>query len=194
MVALWVTLAVFLAIYILMLFPVRITANLCQEPEFVVRYLFLRFKIHPKKAKKVKQPKKEKSQASLKDDKAKPKKHHGVSYYVNKYGDLLKAVLKAAGKLLKSLVIKRLAVNIVVGSDDAAQTAVEYGAVCAVVYPVVSMIESSLMVKRTEINVNADFDATSARGELYVDMRIRVLRVLVIAAGLLKQLVKYVLK
>ncbi len=195
MVALWVTLAVLAAIYVLLLFPIRITANLCREPEFIVRYLFFKFRIIPGKEKQKKEKrKKKKPQTDNEAKKPKPKKHHGISYYADKYGDIIKAILKASGKLLKRMVIKQLSVNIVVGDEDAATTAIEYGAVCAVVYPIVSMVESGLTVKERKINIITDFDAKTSSGELYVDMHIRVLQVIAVAAGFLKQLIKFNLK
>ena len=43
-------------------------------------------------------------------------------------------------------------------SDDAANTALEYGGVCSAVYPIVSLLESNINLSLKSINISADFN------------------------------------
>lgn len=182
--------------YILLLCPVVITADLNREPEFFLKFLFFKFRLYPrvKKEKKSKKQKGQKNKAETERKKQNKSKPKGISYYIDKYGDIIKSVISAAKKLLAHISIGRLDVSVTVGGEDAATVAVEYGAVCAVVYPICSMIESNVDVKESSISIKPDFDAKTSSGTLYVDVRIKAFHVLATVFGLTYRLIKFLSK
>ncbi len=179
---------ILLLVYLLLLCPLVITADLSGEPELFLKFLFLKFRVYPMKKK---EKKKKEQDAKPKDKKKSKTKPHGISYYIDKYGELIKSLLNSAGKLLKHIRLSRLDVSITVAHEDAANTAVEYGAACAVVYPIVSILESNVEVKESSISIKPDFDAKTSSGTLYADIRIRVFHVFAALFRLASQLIKF---
>lgn len=183
-------LGILLCIYLLLLLPIVVTADLDGEPEVFVKWLCFKFQLYPKKQKK-KKPKKNKSVKDVqKADVKKKNNNKSISHYVDKYGDLLKAVLKSVGNLLKHLKINRLEVSVVVGDEDAAKVAVEYGAVCAVLYPVLGLLDSAIDIKQSEISINPDYNSKTSKGRFYADVRIRAFHVLAATLNFIKYLYK----
>lgn len=87
------------------------------------------------------------------------KQKYGFSGAVNEIFLFIKALVTRLKKQLKKIKIKRLCLDIRVASADAAQTAIEYGAVCSAVYPVLSLIGTLTDVKMKKINIYADFNS-----------------------------------
>lgn len=81
---------------------------------------------------------------------------------IHRFLDLFERVWKNAKTVIlkvgRKIRIDRLAVELTVGTDDAAQTAVTYGEGCAVIYPAVAMLENIVRIKRRQILINADFE------------------------------------
>lgn len=81
------------------------------------------------------------------------------------FSGAVKEVLKLANdslshinRLLRHIKIKKVKLNITVAADDAAMTAIEYGAVCAAVYPVTAALSSCAHIGFKEINVKSGFE------------------------------------
>lgn len=62
-------------------------------------------------------------------------------------------------RLLRNIKIKRVCLNVTVAADDAATTAIEYGAVCAAVYPVTAALSGCADIGFKQINVKSDFES-----------------------------------
>lgn len=73
------------------------------------------------------------------------------------FAGLIKLLLKKLGWILKKIKVRKLKVKISVAASDAAQTAILYGEVCSVVYPVLSMLMSVIDCKVKKFDVSADF-------------------------------------
>lgn len=181
---------IFVCIYLLLLLPIVVTADLGGEPEVFLKWLCFKFRLYPKKPKTKKGKRGKPAKNSSKTDAKKKSRNKSISHYVDKYGDLLKAVLKSVGNLLKHLKINRLEVSVVVGDEDAAKVAVEYGAVCAVLYPVLGLLDSAIDIKQSEISIKPDYNSKTSNGRLYADVRIRVFHVLAAALNFVKYLNK----
>ena len=67
-------------------------------------------------------------------------------------------ILKKFMWLIKRFKFKKFKLEIIVASDDAANTALEYGGVCSAVYPIVSLLESNINLSLKSINISADFN------------------------------------
>ena len=181
---------ILVCVYLLLTLPIIVTADLGGEPEVFLKWLCFKFRLYPKKPKTKKGKRGKSAKTSSKTDAKKKSRNKSISHYVDKYGDLLKAVLKSVGNLLKHLKINCLEVSVVVGDEDAAKVAVEYGAVCAVLYPVLGLLDSAIDIKQSEISIKPDYNSKTSNGRLYADVRIRVFHVLAAALNFIKYLYK----
>ena len=87
--------------------------------------------------------------------------------------------------------IRRLRVEIRVASTDAAQTAVEYGAVCAAFYPLLSFFDNIANVKMKQINVTADFDSGRPQFSFSAIVKLRIINLLIMAFGVFSEYTKF---
>ena len=87
----------------------------------------------------------------------------------------------AAGVLTKILVAEDETVDVgaelaVIGGDDAAEAAFSYGAACAAVYSLVSLLEQSMTVHRRRVAVEIDYAQEQSRVALDLRLRYRMWR------------------
>ncbi len=92
----------------------------------------------------------------------------------------LKPLLDRIFWLLPRARIKKLHIVSISAGDDAADTALHYGAVCAVVYPLISYIQSLSRVskKAVDTRISCDFDAPESIFELDIKISFTVLLLL----------------
>lgn len=98
-------------------------------------------------------------------------------------------------RLFKKIRVRDIYIDYVVGSDDAAKTAIKYGSICAVVYSTIKWLTTYFNVKAKEINVEADFKAEKDDIFAYGKVKLRVSTavgcVLWLAVRVLKTYMKY---
>ena len=119
------------------------------------------------------------------------KKKYGFAGAVREIFVFIKSVLERLKGSLKHIAIRRLCLDIKVSSGDAAATAIEYGAVCAAVYPVLSFIDSTANVKMKNINISADFNSGDSDFGLSVIVRVRIIYLIVMAFGAFSEYNKF---
>lgn len=61
-------------------------------------------------------------------------------------------------RIFKKIRFTKVYADIVVGGDDAAKTAVSYGAHCAAVNGLIAFLDNTVTFKKEKINIRADFD------------------------------------
>ena len=89
-------------------------------------------------------------------------KEEGVRAVIEYYLQIGRLLKSAAERLMRAITVDRLYLDVLVASGDAAQTAIDYGKICAVVYPIQALIESKMRVRRRAINISTDFCMTAA--------------------------------
>ena len=80
--------------------------------------------------------------------------------------EVIKAVLKAFGRLRRRLRINQLTVYYTSASDDPSEAAIEFGAANAIIGAIVPVLEKYFRIKHRDLRVRADFKATAP--EIYV--------------------------
>ncbi len=134
------------------------------ETDFFVRVKFLNFTLYPVNKKQKKKSSKKKKPAN---QKPKPKEKNPFEKIVDKKGFkgaiseffvLFKAVIFPLKKFLKQLKFRKIDIHLSVVGADAAQTAIDYGAVCSIAYPVLSIFDSIADVKYKKVDVKSDFE------------------------------------
>ena len=191
MIPLIVILAV-LAFIVLLLF-IPISVHIKYDGDFFVKLKIAGIKayeVEPKEDIKETKPdtendKKAKKQTEKAFDKL--KKKHGFAGAVREIFILIKAVLQRLKGSLKHIAVRKLCLDIRVASGDAATTAIEYGAVCAAVYPVLTLIDGIANVKMKNINVFSDFNSGGSHFGCSVVVRVRIIYLIVIAFGVFSE-------
>ncbi len=94
--------------------------------------------------------------------------------------------------LFKKTVIKKLNLYITVAGDDAAKTAIEYGSICAILYPVVAFLETVMTVKKDDIKIECDYKNKTPKIYMFINIKIRVITLLILALKLLPALKNFI--
>lgn len=82
----------------------------------------------------------------------------GICQVLADLGSAVKAIFARIFGLLRKGVFYRFDLNIVVGDEDAADAAMNYGRICAIVYPTVTMLDSAMKFKQRSVSIRCDFD------------------------------------
>lgn len=196
MIALYIVLGI-LAFLFLVLFS-SISLIITVDPNFslVVKFWFLKFKFPAGSEKK---PKKARSKPQ-KNEQPKEKKgyikqsleNNGLLATVTELFELLKSVFSEFGRSVRHLNVKKFKLIVNVASEDPALTAVEYGAVCSVVFPMVRLIEDKTNFNRNgaKVTVNSDFKSTKPELRLDAKCKLRIAFGLTLGFRLLMKLIK----
>lgn len=118
------------------------------------------------------------------------KRKKGFAGAVREILTFVGAVLTRIKKQLPHIAVRRLCLTIVAAGSDAAQTAIEYGGICCVAYPILSLVDSAANVQMKQINITADFTAAQPKFNFSVIIRIRVITLLSILFGVLREYMK----
>lgn len=87
---------------------------------------------------------------------------------------LLKALWKLLGDLRRKVRVKRLDMNLTLAGEDPCTLALNYGKAWAAAGNIIALLESFLVIKKRNIQVNADFlgDTTRVYLKVYANMTI----------------------
>ena len=148
-----------------------------------IRWAFLSFDVLPA-SEKEKKPKKEKPKQEKPPDKEKPqtqtkpktKKPNPIKVFLSNEGinglyELLYQTCQALGgffgKIIRKITIEELFFSLRISEGDAARTAVSYGKICGVVFPMLGYICSHMRVRKYDAEITPDYLANQSEGELH---------------------------
>lgn len=176
--------AVFVVILLLTLGKVTVIFDYKDDLILTVKYLFIPImKIPADKPKKPKKPKK----SAKKNDKAensekteeKPKKKPALADILEVAKLAVNSVGKPLKKIIKRTIIAHLSLNISVGGEDAAKTAISFGAANFAVGSALGWLDTFFTLKKPDdINITADFVSEETKIDCYCEIK------LVLAAGI----------
>ena len=154
-----------IALLLIALLHFRFVFTLEGEPKAELRILFIKINLLARREKKPKKPKK--------------KPGRFVTYLKKKFGFehsieapapegekakwVYALIMIIAGRvkwLLKRVKLEKLRILAVCGGGDAAESAMEYGTVCAVLYPLAGFIRGSTNAREKDIDVRVGCDFT----------------------------------
>lgn len=185
--------------FLLTMASVRLRISYYKELGLKISYLCFTFTIFPQKKKPPK--KKEQAKKAKKQEEEKPKKENIFQTVYREKGlegllHLLRSLVEIAGGTLKRLFThlraKKLSLHVSVANEDAAETALMYGKVCAVVYPSFSVLTGTMKCKKFEVAVVPDFQSGKTQIQGEADVTIRVAVLLITAAQALIRYMKTV--
>lgn len=191
MTALYIIGGIILLIALLLILP--IAARIDFKDDFFVKIKYLGitvYKITPdeeeqmpnEKAKKTENPK-EKQKGLF----TKLTEKHGFKGAVKEILSFALDILKKTKKQLLKIKLRNIKIDLIVVGSDAAQTAIDYGAICSVVYPVLSIIEQNLNVKYKKINITAGFKQLDSQFNFSLDVKATPISLLIIAFKAVKE-------
>ena len=166
--------ALLLFLCLLLLIPVSVRISYEQAGGLRLRVyaLFIRvFRLRLNeegKPKKKEKPKKKKT--------ATPKEKKPFLDTLSETLTLVKNLLDSLLWLLERATLSRFRVTVVCAGEDAAATAQQYGAVCALVYPFAAWLQSAMKVntRRTDLRLGCAFDRTEPEMALDVQLTLSV--------------------
>lgn len=106
--------------------------------------------------------------------------------FIKFYAAVLKDVLKKVSGLLKHIHIKIFDFTLAVGSDDAYDTAMQFGIISAALDPVLLLIFKYTKVKARRVNIYADFVGNEYYFKTDVNFKIALLFILIYGLKLFK--------
>lgn len=220
MTALYIILGIIAFFVIVLAVKVRITVHYDDDVALDIGWLFLKFRVLPKKEKpdKPKKKKKEKKKKeepkeeesgkkdeTVKEPKAK-KDNMFVRFYRNKGVEgvlqLLKDTVNALNgmfrRIFRAFKFEELYISMTVGAGDSAETAVKYGKTCSAAFPAMGYIVSNMRVGKYNIEITPDFLYGSNSARIHTQISAVPLRlinaVIVVAFQLLFKVVFKLLK
>lgn len=170
----FILLLCFLLLFLVLLIPakLKVTASF-EKVDFKVSVLG--FKLPTKKEGKTNKKKK-----GLKGF----LKGHSLSSKINVVFSILKQILSKTEYVLKRSKVEQFNLDITVAGDDAATAAIEYGAVCAVVYPAFSLIQNYNKNLKENINISCDYTVSKPHLDFCCVVSIRLIHLLAVLSVL----------
>ena len=192
MIALYILLGILALLMLVLISSVTVLVHIDDDAEIKVGFWFLRFKVFPLKDKKVKK-KANKSHKPKEDGYIKKLiEQNGIVGAVSELLSVVKIVLKKAGKAARHIRVRRCSFLITAASEDAATTAVRYGALCATVFPALKGLQDLLKWndRKTKVSVVSDFN--SDKPTIYLDLKVKLRLCFIVSAafGVLLALIK----
>ena len=181
MIALHILGAVALLIFLLLFSSVSVSCRVDDEVKVKIRYLFLKFNL-PKHRKKSKNKAKT-TQTNISYIKQLIEQN-GLLGAIKELLFIVKTILSRGIKMAHHIRVKRFDMVVTAASDDPAKTAVEYGALCSVVFPALSGFQSLMKWndRKTKVLVNSDFCVE--KPTLLIDFKIKLKLFFIVKAGL----------
>ncbi len=178
--------AIFVVILLLTLGKVTIIFDYKDDLILKAKYLFIPIvKIpadKPKKEKKPKKPKKSKKKPEAENPeeaKEKPKKKPAPEDILEVAKLAVNSVGKPLKKIIKRTIIDHLSIDISVGGEDAAKTAISFGTTNFAVGSALGWLDTFFTLKKPDcINITADFASEETKIDCYCEIK------LVLAAGI----------
>ncbi len=197
MIALIILGAIVGILLILLLLPMTVDLTFDSKLMLKIKYLGITLFDNQKRV-PVKKSKKKKSKSTSKDDAPAKKdgfvkktyKQKGLLGTINYFSDILVIVIKKLWWVVKRLKFRRFKLDIIIATADAADTAMQYGKICAAVYPIISLLQSVNDFKAKNINISADFDKTQSQFKTSIFVKTQVIYLLITVIGILVQFLK----
>lgn len=158
MLVLYILLGIILLITIALFLPISITLKFNKELVYTVKVVGI--KVFPNKKRGETQEKAEDAKIAQepKGFFEQLKEKRGFIGAIKEILVFLKDCITPLKLFLKFVSFKNVRLSVNVVGEDAAKTAVDYGAACTAIYPLLSFVEAHANVNYKKIDVKADFE------------------------------------
>lgn len=100
-------------------------------------------------------------------------------------GDVARLAGRTVGRVLRSITVTHLQLQMLIATDDPADTAQRYGQVCGILYPALELIGQRVRIRRRQLRVEPNFLLEQSSARFDVRLRISVWRLTGAALALL---------
>lgn len=169
-----------------LLVPIKIRISYSESLVIKINYLFLAYKIFPRKNKKTKKNK------DL-EDKNKFDKN-GIFNSIETIIVIFNNFVEPIRKIVSGLRVDLINICISVASEDAHETAINYGRLCALFYPTIKTILDNNKPKRYTIKIFPNFKESKTELNLDIKFGISAFNLLKYSMNGLVGFVKYYIK
>lgn len=194
MIAWIIILSVFLLLLIFLYLPITVDLSYVKELSYRIKYAgFILLDSEKKvdiKGKRKKKKKKSENDTASKEQSGKGENFFKKTYNqkgffgtVRYFSELLMMLLKKLWFVVKRLKFTRFKLDIAVATDNAANTAIEYGGICSAVYPTLALLETNADFKSREVNISTDFDKTESTFAASISVTTRLIYFLIVAVS-----------
>ena len=179
---------ILLVISVILLSKVKVFLAFHGELEYFVSFLGFKVFSSEKNEKSTQKTDEKKAEKKDKDNFFKRlQKKRGFTGAVKELADFALKALRKLMRLLKHFSFKKIFLDIKVATESAADTAIEYGAVCSAVYPLASVFNSIADVKFRKIDISADFNLVSSEIEFEFEVGARFFYLLIFVFSIFKE-------
>lgn len=170
-------------IFLLLIIPLRAKLKIKDDKTFLtLRYLFFKWDILPQKEENTEET--VNAAAAPKNKKTKQKKKTNIKELLPIIFDVLPKCIAPIRKLLKKTTAADFELSMVVVGEDAADTAVKFGRMNALVFPAVKIASEIITLKYKKIELIPGFAAEKEQTDLYANVKITPLTALMAAANI----------
>ena len=110
---------------------------------------------------------------------------HGVDGLISIAKKTVNYISTFVGRMMRTLVIDEFYVDVKCAKNDAAETAIYYGEVCSVLFPLLGSLVSKLKVRKYDINVYPDYLARHSSASFAVNLHLYPIYVIAITSALI---------
>lgn len=173
---LYILLAIAAFFALILTTPIKLYIKFADSFFCTLRIRFVKIQLYPAKPKK-KKPKKKSEKKPEKKSEEKEKKNIFTQKGFSGLVDILKQTASLAKGVLKDffkhIIIKDFSLSVRIAGDDAADTAIEYGKYCSVIYPLVSTVVTATKCKGYGVDIVPDFDE-KAETKVYFSAEVKI--------------------
>lgn len=176
MTALWIFLGILALNGVLLSCPVKLRVTFEEAFSAEVGFLFFRYRFPSQTEEKPeKKPSGEEGRKNRKiTDIINTVKKKGLSGFLEFFKELARLVSGTARRVFSHVRVDRFDLDIAVGGSDAAHAAVNFGAVCAAVYPAAGALEKNMKFRARSINIVPDYNGGESRVRFRAKARVRL--------------------
>ncbi len=183
--------SVLILILIALLIPLKLELLFSDDFKFKLKYAGI--KILPKQKRKLdKKSDKADTQEKEKDNFVKKLfDENDFPTFIKIMLDFLKTVFSQLKFIVRHIKVKKLSVDIIVASTDAAVTAISYGVVCTAFYNALKFAETLTKIKIKKINISSDFEKAKSSLGFGAEISISPLFLLISAVVVMKKYIEF---
>lgn len=187
----FIIIGILLVIILSLFIPLNLYVKIDEKINYIFefKFLFFKFTFDSKQTDKAQgSPKTKKDGIGLRavkklfgidsfETKTKKGKPKSVSENINQIINTLKSYLSSIGWLLRKIKIKKLSLKSVSASSDAAVTAMQYGTMCALLYPFFAFLKSSTFIDENAVSINVacDFEKQQSQFEFESEISLKII-------------------
>lgn len=189
MIALYILGAILLLCFLVLFCPVGVVIEF--EEKFSYKIKFAGFTVFPKSAKKINKEKSDTQKEPTKNFFEILKDKKGFVGAIKELFGFFADCFVPLKEFLRFVKFNKIKLDLSVTGDDASSTAINYGSVCAVVYPVLSLFKSIANVRYKKIDISADFENKKSQFVFSARAGVPIVFILIFSYKIFKEYKKF---